>query len=91
MNQWINRGVNFRYFAHANMSPAGRLQGIYRHAGRFRHTGRTLESATLVQTGKIRSFPCGLVGTEYWSGLVEWIRLDGGRGHDFSVVRSQCC
>ena len=27
-----------------------------------------------MQTGKIRSFPVVLVGTDYWSGLVDWIR-----------------
>ncbi|MDY5585011.1 MAG: LOG family protein, partial [Arcanobacterium sp.] len=29
---------------------------------------------TLVQTHKISSFPIVLVGTEFWSGLVDWIK-----------------
>ena len=32
------------------------------------------EILTLVQTGKIRAFPIVLMGTEYWSGLVDWMR-----------------
>jgi uncharacterized protein (TIGR00730 family) len=32
------------------------------------------EALTLIQTGKIRFFPVVLVGTEYWSGLVDWLR-----------------
>jgi uncharacterized protein (TIGR00730 family) len=32
------------------------------------------EALTLIQTQKIRSFPVILVGTEYWSGLVRWLR-----------------
>jgi len=32
------------------------------------------EAITLIQTGKIARFPIVLVGTSYWSGLVEWIK-----------------
>jgi uncharacterized protein (TIGR00730 family) len=32
------------------------------------------EALTLIQTQKIRFFPVVLVGTEYWSGLVDWLR-----------------
>ena len=32
------------------------------------------ESLTLIQTGKIRNFPVVLVGTAYWSGLLEWLK-----------------
>ena len=29
---------------------------------------------TLAQTGKVRHFPIVLLGTGYWSGLVDWMR-----------------
>jgi uncharacterized protein (TIGR00730 family) len=32
------------------------------------------EAMTLIQTGKIRRFPVILVGSEFWSGLIEWIK-----------------
>ena len=32
------------------------------------------EAITLIQTGKIGRFPIVLVGTEYWSGLLNWIK-----------------
>jgi uncharacterized protein (TIGR00730 family) len=32
------------------------------------------ESLTLAQTGKIEHFPIVLFGTEYWSGLLDWMR-----------------
>ena len=32
------------------------------------------EALTLVQTGKVTSFPIVLVGTAYWAGLVDWMR-----------------
>ena len=32
------------------------------------------EALTLIQTGKIRHFPVILVGSEFWSGLIEWMK-----------------
>ena len=32
------------------------------------------EALTLVQTQKITSFPIVLFGTEYWGGLIDWLR-----------------
>ncbi|MGH2624022.1 MAG: LOG family protein, partial [Sphingobacterium sp.] len=32
------------------------------------------EAITLIQTGKIARFPIVLVGTAYWSGLIDWIK-----------------
>jgi uncharacterized protein (TIGR00730 family) len=32
------------------------------------------EAVTLVQTGKVTRFPVVLLGTEYWSGLLAWLR-----------------
>lgn len=32
------------------------------------------EALTLIQTRKIRFFPVVLVGREYWSGLLDWVR-----------------
>jgi uncharacterized protein (TIGR00730 family) len=32
------------------------------------------EAATLVQTQRIKPFPIILVGSDYWSGLMDWIR-----------------
>ena len=74
MNQWINRGVNFRYFFARKTMFVKYSQGFIVMPGGFGTMDELFESATLVQTGKIRSFPLVLVGTAYWSGLVDWIR-----------------
>ncbi|HVL89081.1 MAG TPA: LOG family protein, partial [Actinomycetota bacterium] len=32
------------------------------------------ESLTLIQTGKVMNFPVALVGTDYWTGLIDWMK-----------------
>ncbi|MBW2282433.1 MAG: TIGR00730 family Rossman fold protein [Deltaproteobacteria bacterium] len=49
--------------------------------GGFGTLDETFECLTLKQTGKMKDFPVILVGSEYWGGLVDWIRaqiLDRG-------------
>ena len=42
--------------------------------GGFGTLDELMEALTLVQTGKTRRIPIILVGTKFWSGMVEWIR-----------------
>jgi uncharacterized protein (TIGR00730 family) len=42
--------------------------------GGFGTLDELFEALTLVQTGKVRDFPIVLVGTAFWSGMVDWIR-----------------
>jgi uncharacterized protein (TIGR00730 family) len=42
--------------------------------GRFGTLDELFEALTLVATGKITRFPIVLVGSEYWSGLLAWLR-----------------
>ena len=42
--------------------------------GGFGTLDETFEALTLIQTNKIRYFPVILLGTEFWGGLVEWLR-----------------
>jgi uncharacterized protein (TIGR00730 family) len=42
--------------------------------GGFGTLDELFEAITLVQTKKVTRFPVILIGTEYWSGLLDWIK-----------------
>jgi uncharacterized protein (TIGR00730 family) len=42
--------------------------------GGFGTLDELFEAVTLVQTRRIRPFPLILVGSEYWAGLIDWIK-----------------
>ena len=42
--------------------------------GGFGTFDELFEALVLIQTGKIQHFPIVLYGSQYWNGLIEWIR-----------------
>jgi uncharacterized protein (TIGR00730 family) len=42
--------------------------------GGFGTLDELFEALTLVQTGKLRNFPVILVGSQFWAGVVDWLR-----------------
>jgi len=74
LNEWVDLGVNFRYFFARKTMFVKYAQGFVVFPGGFGTIDELFEALTLVQTGKVTTFPIVLVGSAYWSGLVEWLR-----------------
>ncbi|PYG00245.1 hypothetical protein SAMN05216184_104186 [Georgenia satyanarayanai] len=74
MNEWVDLGVNFRYFFARKTMFVKYALGFIVLPGGFGTMDELWEALTLVQTGKVNSFPIVLVGSEYWGGLLAWAR-----------------
>ncbi|MDR0483428.1 MAG: TIGR00730 family Rossman fold protein [Cellulomonadaceae bacterium] len=73
MNEYVNLGVNFRYFFARKTMFVKYAQGFVVMPGGFGTLDEMFEALTLVQTHKVTGFPVALVGTEFWGGLYEWV------------------
>ncbi|MEV7973236.1 TIGR00730 family Rossman fold protein [Cellulomonas sp. NPDC089187] len=74
MNPWVDLGVNFRYFFARKTMFVKYAEGFIVLPGGFGTFDELFEALTLVQTHKVVEFPIVLVGTEYWQGLLDWVR-----------------
>ncbi len=74
MNQWVDLGINFRYFFARKTMFVKYAQGFIVLPGGFGTLDELFEAMTLVQTQKVTSFPIVLIGTEFWAPLWEWVR-----------------
>lgn len=73
MNDYVNLGISFRYFFVRKTMFVKYALGFIVLPGGFGTLDELFEAITLVQTGKVKSFPIVLVDKEYWGGLFEWI------------------
>jgi uncharacterized protein (TIGR00730 family) len=74
LNDYVNVGLEFRYFFVRKTMFIKYSQAFVVLPGGFGTMDELFEAVTLVATGKITRFPIVLVGTEYWGGLVTWLR-----------------
>ena len=77
INDYVDLAVEFRYFFARKTMFVKYARGFVIFPGGFGTLDELFESLTLAQTGKIEHFPIVLFGSEYWSGLVAWIREQG--------------
>lgn len=74
LNQYVDLGINFRYFFARKMMFVKYSQALVCLPGGFGTLDELFEALTLVQTKKVTKFPVVLFGSEYWGGLAQWIR-----------------
>jgi len=66
--------INFHYFFARKVMFVKYAQGFIVFPGGFGTLDEFFEAMTLIQTKKINAFPLVLIGSEYWGGLVDWIK-----------------
>jgi uncharacterized protein (TIGR00730 family) len=74
LNPYCDIGLEFHYFFTRKIMFVRYASGFVAFPGGFGTLDETFEALTLIQTGKIRHFPVVLVGTDYWAGLIDWMR-----------------
>jgi uncharacterized protein (TIGR00730 family) len=74
MNMYVRTAVNFRYFFVRKTMFVKYAAGFVIYPGGFGTLDELFEALTLIQTRKVRHFPVVLMGSDYWRGLVDWIR-----------------
>ena len=66
--------INFDYFFVRKVMFVKYAQGFVVMPGGVGTLDELFEAITLIQTQKIAAFPIVLVGKDYWSGLMDWIK-----------------
>ncbi|HEU0052057.1 MAG TPA: TIGR00730 family Rossman fold protein [Longimicrobium sp.] len=74
INPYVDIAINFRYFFVRKTMFVKYAEAFVIFPGGFGTLDELFEALTLIQTGKVRDFPVILVGTEYWSGLLDWVK-----------------
>ncbi|OGP64405.1 MAG: Rossman fold protein, TIGR00730 family [Deltaproteobacteria bacterium RBG_13_53_10] len=73
-NPYSNLSLSFRYFFVRKVMFVKYAVAYIILPGGFGTLDELFESVTLIQTKKIKPFPVILVGTEYWKGLLDWVK-----------------
>ena len=74
LNPYVDIGLNFRYFFVRKMMFVKYAQGFVVLPGGLGTLDELFEALTLVQTQKVTRFPIVLFGTDYWGGLIDWLK-----------------
>jgi len=74
LNEWVDLGISFRYFFVRKTMFVKYAQAFVILPGGFGTLDELFEALTLVQTRKVTRFPVVLFGSDYWSGLMDWVR-----------------
>ena len=82
LNPYVDIGLTFDYFFTRKLMFVRYSRSIVALPGGYGTLDELFEVMTLIQTGEAIDHPVVLVGADYWSGLLDWVRaelLDAGR------------
>ena len=81
INKFTNLQIDFRYFFVRKVMFVKYAEAFVVFPGGFGTMDEVFESLTLIQTGKTGTFPIVLYRSDFWAGMIQWIRarlLEGG-------------
>jgi uncharacterized protein (TIGR00730 family) len=73
-NPFADLEIEFNYFFVRKVMFIKYAQAYIGMPGGFGTLDEIFEALTLIQTKRIKPFPVILVGTDYWGGLIDWIK-----------------
>lgn len=74
VNPYVDLPINFRYFFVRKTMFVKYAEAFIIFPGGYGTMDELFEALTLIQTGKVRNFPVILYSSEYWKGLLQWLR-----------------
>ena len=92
-NPYADIRLEFHYFFTRKLMFVRYAVGFVVFPGGFGTLDELFEALTLIQTGKVMHFPVLLVGSDWWDGMLDWLRdrlLSSGKigADDLGLLRS---
>jgi uncharacterized protein (TIGR00730 family) len=75
-NPYLDIEQTFGHFYSRKTMLVKASEGFILFAGGFGTLDELFEALTLIQTGKVQTFPVVLFGRDYWRGLLDWIAAE---------------
>ncbi|HEY7295747.1 MAG TPA: TIGR00730 family Rossman fold protein [Dehalococcoidia bacterium] len=92
-NRWTTEAVTFKYFFVRKVMLVKYATAFVLMPGGMGTLDELFETLNLLQTGKIHRFPIILFGSDYWAGLLEWMKSQllangyiGGKDLDIFLI-----
>jgi len=73
-NPYANISIEYKYFFVRKVMFVKYAVAYVIFPGGFGTLDELFEALTLIQTKRIKSFPVILIGSEYWGGMIDWLR-----------------
>jgi uncharacterized protein (TIGR00730 family) len=74
LNRYVSKALTFRYFFVRKTMFIKYSEAFIAFPGGFGTLDELFDALVLIQTKKISNFPVILFGTDYWAGLLQWMR-----------------
>jgi uncharacterized protein (TIGR00730 family) len=74
LNRYVDLGIEFRYFFARKVMFVKYADAFVIFPGGYGTLDELFEALTLIETRKVQDFPVILMGSDYWAGMLDWIR-----------------